>query len=137
MRYRRVSYLYGRLRSASWAELAADPFLTVLRARVADSRWRPAVDLYETGGELVVHVELAGVSEDDIDISVYPDALLIDGVRRCARCGDARFHRAGILHGPFRAELPLPREIDIERASARLERGLLEIHMPLATESLR
>ncbi len=32
--------------------------------------WRPAADVYESGNELIVHIDLPGVPKSDINIEV-------------------------------------------------------------------
>jgi len=98
--------------------------------------WRPSTDVYETPDRLVVKMELAGVPEELIEITLYADHLVVTGNRQETQpmdpFGEQRvsFHEAGIHYGPFRAEVRLPRQVDSERVGATLEQGFLVIDLP-------
>jgi HSP20 family protein len=95
---------------------------------LAPTTWRPAADLLETAASLVLTVELAGVHEDDIEIVLYPDAVIVSGSRQGAS-GDAQglYHALQIRRGSFHLDVPLPSPVDMERADAVLEDGMLQI----------
>jgi HSP20 family protein len=104
---------------------------TLLRA----GEWRPLTDVYETPEALAVRMELAGVPEDAIEITVYSDHLVVTGSRHQgdpASAVDAgvSFHEAQIHYGPFRAEVRLPVPVDGQQVTATLDRGFLLIHLP-------
>ena len=44
--------------------------------------WRPPTDVYETDSHVVVKVEIAGVQEEDLDISLVAHRLIIAGNRK-------------------------------------------------------
>jgi HSP20 family protein len=96
-----------------------------LRPTIARQEWKPPTDLYETHDAYVVKVELAGVAEDDLDISVYTDALVVEGIRPIGVTGEVRYHTAEIRYGPFCLEVAFPTPINRERVSARYESGFL------------
>lgn len=125
MRYRRISYRYTEVATHHTVRLFGDPWGLLARTTVARPEWKPPADLYETADAYVVKVELAGVSEDDLDVSVYADAIVVEGDRPVGVSGDVRYHRAEIRHGPFRLEVAFPTPIDRERVSARYECGFL------------
>lgn len=106
---------------------------TLLAVRaLADTIWRPPADVFETSEGLFVRAELAGVSDDDVEVALYADTLVIEGVRSLDPLpSGARFHRAEIRYGQFRLEVPLPCPVDADRATARLERGFLTVQLPL------
>jgi len=59
-------------------------FMGECRTRLApgDNAWAPAVDVYETKRNLVLLVELPGLTAQDIDIAFDDGVLRISGVRR-------------------------------------------------------
>ena len=98
---------------------------------LAPTRWRPAADVRETAAAVVLTVELAGVGEDDIDIELYPDAVVVRGIRRAAQGGpDEVYHTLQVRRGPFYLEVPLPAPVDMDRADASLVNGMLTITLP-------
>src|SRR5258706_12180174 len=48
----------------------------------ATRAWLPAVDMHETKDDLVLSVEVPGVSEKDVKVSINGDLLSIRGERR-------------------------------------------------------
>jgi len=135
VRYRRLTYRYTTIvrLGQTWA---LDDVWQRDRVRLlAQARWRPDADAYETPATIEVAVDLAGVDEDDVEVQLYDDALVVEGRRELPACPrEARYHAAGIRQGPFRLELPLPAPVEPERVEARYERGLLRITMPKRRE---
>ena len=130
MRFRQLSIRYHEL-VPQGPRLFGDPWVLVFPVPVARPEWRPPVDYWETGEELGVKVEIAGMSEEDFDIVLYQDILVIEGERRWYST-EARFHLAEIRHGPFHLEVPIPSNIDREKVTARYERGFLQVVLPKA-----
>jgi HSP20 family protein len=95
---------------------------------VAPTTWRPAVDVSVSPVSIVLTVEVAGVREDDIDIELYPDAVIVRGDRPAA-AGEpqAVYHALQIRRGRFHVEVPLPALVDPDGADATLENGMLRI----------
>jgi HSP20 family protein len=137
MRYRRISFRYTEVVTRQPVRLFGDPWGLPSRPTVARREWKPPADLYETDGAYVVRVELAGVAEEDLDITLYADALIVEGVRRCEPGGAARYHAAEIRYGPFRLEVTFPGPIDHEHVGARYDAGflLLTVAKPEGTPS--
>ena len=94
---------------------------------LAPPYFRPAADVVETADAYVVTLELPGVDDDDVDVLVHPDALVVSGTRRACCESDARYLHAEIRYGPFRFDMPLPRDAEPESVDAAQERGLLRI----------
>jgi HSP20 family molecular chaperone IbpA len=131
MRYRRLSYRYAMVLAAGEPRLLANDWRAGrLGVVIAQPRWRPPADVYETATTIHVTAELAGVNPDDLEVLLYEDALIVEG-RRDLPPTDPQgvYHAAEIRQGPFRLELPLPAAVDLDRVEARYEQGL--IHMSL------
>ena len=129
MRYRRLKYRYAVVLATNRAgALGQDLPVGGLRAVIAQPRWRPPADVYETASDVHVTVELAGIEPDELDVLLYEDAVVVEGQRRLG-CPDSRgvYQTAEIRQGPFRLELPLPGPIDLEQVEARYEQGLLKM----------
>jgi len=86
----------------------------------------PPTDVYEKQRGLVVQVEIAGMSDDDLVIKLNERTLVIEGVRRDPEVRRA-YHQMEIRYGAFRAEVLLPRAVDAERVEATYEDGFLRI----------
>jgi HSP20 family protein len=128
MRYRRLSYRYTMVMRGGLPGALDDLWQTDRVRLLAESRWRPDADIYETAGTVEIIVDLAGVDEEDFEVQLFEDALVVDGRRRLSPPeGPATYHAVSIRQGPFRLELPLVAPIDPERVDARYDRGLLQI----------
>jgi HSP20 family protein len=98
---------------------------------LAPTRWEPAVDVCETAESVVVTLELAGVREDELDIALYPDAVIVDGYRSLETLGpDVVYHALQIRHGPFRRELALPSAVDVDHPEVTFADGILRMALP-------
>ena len=98
--------------------------------------WQPPTDVYETATAFVVRVELAGMREAEIAITLDQDSLRIEGQR--AERNDERplgYHQMGINYGRFAVEVFLARPFDHERVSARYDDGFLFVELPKPGEA--
>ena len=91
----------------------------------------PATDVYETPESVVVVAEIAGVSAEEIDISVEGKTLTVRGEREDRQRHLGRlYHQMEICCGLFERSVALPAEVDAERASATYSDGILAIVLP-------
>src|SRR6266480_4485339 len=96
------------------------------------STWRPLADIRESAEYMMVKIELAGMKEEEIEVTLYEDALVISGERHDDHEHGANlyYHEAQIRYGPFRVEVYIPASIDREAVKARYEDGFLWIDLP-------
>ena len=131
MRYRRSTYRYAMVVRSGPPWPFGEIWQTDRLRLLAQGRWRPDADIYETGTTVEIVVDLAGVDEDDFEVQLFDNGLVVEGRRQLPSCGkDAVYHAAGIPQGLFRLEVPLRARIDPERVEARYERGLLRVSLP-------
>jgi HSP20 family protein len=97
--------------------------------------WRPAINAYRCGDEILVCVDLAGVDRSQIELQIEARRLIVRG-RRVPPEPDRAQHNAfqvlamEIDFGPFERELRLPANVDSPRATAEHRDGLLWIRLP-------
>jgi HSP20 family protein len=97
--------------------------------QVHSNIWSPPTDVYETEENLVVKVEVAGVREDDFEVSVEDQVLIIRGSR--PDTGERRaYHQMEIRFGKFEISFGLPTGIDLDNASAEYKDGFLSVVFP-------
>lgn len=131
MRYRWIGYRYTEVVGERGTSLFEDLWTARLPSLLSQPQWRPAVDLYETPENLIVKAEIAGLSDDDFEITLYDDALVIEGVRPWRLTEKAaRFHAAEVRYGPFHLEVPITTAVDRERVRAKYDAGFLSIWLP-------
>src|SRR2546422_11400998 len=54
---------------------------------VASPKWKPPTDIYETAGELVLHMDIAGMRAEDFSVEFADGILTISGERTPRREG--------------------------------------------------
>jgi len=94
--------------------------------------WRPLADIRESTEIMTIKIELAGVREEDIEVTLYEDALVVSGERQDdpERSENLYYHEAQIRYGPFRVEVFILSPIDREGIQARYENGFLWVDLP-------
>lgn len=93
--------------------------------------WQPATDVYETQEAVVVKVEIAGMAEEDLHVSLANRTLQVSGVRRDLECKQS-YQQLEIPYGPFSTEVFLPYAVDRDGIHARYENGFLTVVLPKA-----
>jgi HSP20 family protein len=100
------------------------------------SDWIPPLDVFETEDGYVIHVELAGMAPDDVDISVEERMLSIEGERQLAEdVSEESFRRIERRYGRFSRSLQLPASADPSGIEASFDAGILTIRVPRAEEA--
>src|SRR5690606_21226864 len=85
---------------------------------------------------LEVSVELPGLEEKDVELTVDRDTLTIKGEKRWEHKEDDKDrHYVERRYGRFERSLSLPFEVDREKASASFKKGVLTIDLPKAAEA--
>jgi HSP20 family protein len=100
------------------------------------SVWTPAVDVFDRQDEIVLKVELPGLTAEDIDIEVDDNVLTIRGERRFEeKVEDGRYYRVERQYGQFSRSLTLPQSgVKADAITATFDSGVLEVHVPKAEE---
>jgi HSP20 family protein len=109
----------GILHSVSW--------------QVKSSVWDPPTDLYETEDAYVVRMEIAGMREENFDVSVLNDTLYVTGYRHDFPARRA-YHQMEIRSGKFATVVTLPGSVNVDRAIAEYQDGFLTITLPKETQ---
>lgn len=89
------------------------------------------VDVFETGSDFIVLATIAGVQIKDIDISLEKDMMVIKGNRGNPHNNyDKKYFYQECYWGPFSRKIVLPENIDIDKADAEMDKGVLTIKIP-------
>jgi len=101
--------------------------------------WSPAIEVLDRDGQFVIRAELPGLSPDDVRIEIADGSLSIEGERRSEMEAQEKggVYRTERIYGRFARTLPLPDDVDTDRAQARFENGVLEISLPRSAPSQR
>jgi HSP20 family protein len=96
--------------------------------------WSPPTDVYETEKNYVVRVEIAGMRENDFEITVEEKLLTIGGSRPDIPERRA-YQQMEIRFGKFETAVGLPGPIDLEASLADYTEGFLTVTLPKAKPS--
>jgi len=97
--------------------------------------WAPVVDMYETKDDLFVTLELPGVREKDVHVSITGDMLTVKGERRFeSDVKDEGYYRLERVYGKFERSMPLPIPVQADKVKATYRDGVLEIRLPKVEE---
>ncbi len=94
--------------------------------------WVPAVNLWETQEELLVHVDLPGIKRQNLELNTQGNVLIISGRRTPPEQNGSKLSllRAETPTGLFRRAIPLPGTVRTEQATATLVDGVLTVRIP-------
>jgi HSP20 family protein len=95
--------------------------------------WEPAVEMYETGDDVVVRAEMPNVDPSNVDVTVTSDAVTIKGtVRQEQEKKDRNYYRRELRYGSYVRTVELPVEVKGGDAKATYTDGVLEVKIPKA-----
>ncbi|MFZ5912536.1 MAG: Hsp20/alpha crystallin family protein [Chloroflexota bacterium] len=116
--------------SASLTEMRREIFHAVgWQVQVRTGVWSPPTDVYDTENDYVVRVEIAGMREEDFEITVENNFLSITGARPDIPERRA-YHQMEIRFGKFESVVGLPGPIELDAARAEYKEGFLTITLP-------
>jgi HSP20 family protein len=126
----KLRWLHGALQDVA-SELMRSQF-----SQFAPHGWQPAINAYRCERCIRICVDLAGVDRSLIDLTVEPRRLIIRGRRELPEPANDEECAQQLLameidYGPFLREIPLPVEVEIDKAHAEQRNGLLWISLPL------
>ena len=90
----------------------------------------PPVNAYANEDGIALTAQLPGVSQDDLDISVFRDTLTLRGKRQPEGTDRQAYHRRERGQGEFVRNISLPFSVDPYRVYATIQDGLLLISFP-------
>ena len=96
----------------------------------------PTVDLIELADEIVVQVDLPGLTAETIELNLAGNMLSLSATRMQREFpADARFHLRERFIGKFNRTIPLPVAVDNDAIKAEMREGLLTITLKKAVSS--
>jgi HSP20 family protein len=100
------------------------------------SNFAPPVDVYEDEHTITLKIEVPGIDEDDINISIENNTLTVRVERRFEKDEKSEnFHRVERMYGSFARSFTLPNTVDPEQISAHYEKGMLKIRLAKKAEA--
>jgi HSP20 family protein len=113
----RMNSLFGNMNNESENPLTTASFV-------------PAVDVYEDEKKVVLKLEVPGIEEKDLDVSVENHTLTVKGERKFEKEEkEENFHRIERRYGSFYRAFTLPSTVDTENVAAKYEAGVLKLEL--------
>ena len=97
----------------------------------SEAGWAPAIHVLEKEDKFVAKVELPGVHEEDVRVSVVGDILVVEGEKEAeSECKEKGYSYSETSYGSFSRSIAIPSIIDDDRIAANFDKGVLEIDLP-------
>ena len=107
----------------SWYSLSGSP------------RYLP-MDVYETPDEIVVRAQVPGVTRDNLEVNYQQGVLTLRATMTAPEGEDSwRWYVREIGSGEITRQVTLPREVDIDRANASFQDGVLTLTLPKSADA--
>ncbi len=95
----------------------------------------PRINVSETGKDMTVTVELPGVEEKDIEVSLSGNQLTVKGEKKSEQEEkkdeeERVFHRVERSYGAFQRTTTVPFEVEPDKVSAAFKDGVLTVSLP-------
>ena len=98
--------------------------------------WAPAVDILETGHELLVKADLPDVDPKDLDIRVENNILTIRGERKFQKqVNESNYLRVERAYGSIARSFSLANTVNSEAIKADYQNGVLTLNIPKREEA--
>ncbi|MEW5423345.1 Hsp20/alpha crystallin family protein [Amorphus sp. 3PC139-8] len=96
----------------------------------------PAVDVTEKDAAFEITVELPGLDEKDVDVSVANGVLTIKGEKKEEKEEKQKdYYLSERRYGSFQRSFPLPEGVDSDKIEAVFKKGLLSVTLPKTPEA--
>jgi HSP20 family protein len=96
---------------------------------------RPRIDIAETDKEVEVTVELPGLDEKDVDVTLADGVLTIKGEKKSERKEDGKgYQLSERSFGSFQRAVALPDGVDADKVTAEFTKGVLKVTAPKRPE---
>jgi len=97
----------------------------------------PDIDETEDDKAFHISVELPGMDEKDVDITLSERQLTIRGEKKQDKAEEGKdFYRRERNYGSFRRTIELPGDVDESKIKASFKKGVLNIELPKTKEAL-
>jgi len=100
------------------------------------ANFAPPVDVYEDEHSITLKLEVPGVDEKAIDVSIENNTLTVRGERTLEKEEKAEnFQRVERQYGSFTRSFTVPNSVDPEQVTAHYDKGVLKISLAKKAEA--
>lgn len=104
-------------------------------------------DMYEEDSSYVIKTDVPGLSEDEINITLEDNMITISGERKKQSDAEESSETKPVKkddmivsersYRRFERHLTIPKDVDVDKISAKLDKGVLEIKLEKIPEDVR
>ncbi|KTC89542.1 Hsp20/alpha crystallin family protein [Fluoribacter dumoffii] len=96
----------------------------------------PSMDIVEDQEHFCVQLEMPGMDEKDIKVSISDNILTISGEKSVSKKNEGkRYLSREISFGKYERSISLPSTVDLNNAKATFKKGMLWVELPKKAES--
>lgn len=108
-----------------------DPFEPLVNQVTRTPAFIPATDVAVSDGDLVLTMDVPGLTDDDLSIEMLDGYLVVRGERKLAEASE----KANLTHrertfGKFERRIKVPDGVDADAITASLANGVLSLIVP-------
>ena len=93
--------------------------------------WTSPCDIYETDKEIILKMELAEMSKEEVHVTLENNVLTLRGERKFEEAVDRKnYHRIERQYGEFMRKFTLPTFVEGSKVLAEFKEGMLTVTLP-------
>ena len=97
-----------------------------------------AAEVFDSDDKVVVRMEAPGMDNQDFDIQVHDDYLVVQGEKQLEQeRTEGHYRITECAYGRFERAIPLPEEVESDKATASYRNGVLRVELPKAKAAAR
>jgi len=91
----------------------------------------PAVDIFESNGDVVLKAEIPGIKKEDIEVTLNDGSITISGEKKKdSEIKRKDYYKWESSYGSFCRTFALPAEVQGDKAKSTYKDGILEVRLP-------
>ena len=107
-----------------------EPFFNA-QSGTAVQYWTPTADVIENENEIRIHLDLAGLTKENVQVELTDgNTLVIRGERKFEQQDKSKYHRVERFYGNFTRSFVLPVSVQSDKIAATFKDGVLEVVLP-------
>jgi HSP20 family protein len=111
--------------------LFTDPFTPFVNQLTRTAAFTPPVDVTVGDGDMVITMDLPGLTADDLSIDLLDGYLIVRGERKRPEISDGgRIVHTERTFGRFERRIKVPEDVDADRITASMDNGVLSLIAP-------
>jgi HSP20 family protein len=104
---------------------------TLSNPELSNLELNPCVDLVEDENNFKIEIEMPGVDEKDIKVSINDNILNIKACKEVSKKDEGKnYIMREIAYGAYERNIQLPENADIDKAESTWKKGMLWVNLP-------